>query len=633
MNPKDVPYSDRLYSLLAEGQIEPGSKRLSLGLDHHNPIEAVQYLAGDEVAMSIALHELTHFHSLTNDIGTVITALGLLRALAAEDLKVRVTERRESIEGALFRYFQVNERFTMMLEAWRPLLEGIAIYVQTSYPCVQVEEQMMPVDTLVGWATALHALDPTPFSGPVDLDMISMGMQSATERALKQGPQIPVEGSSLAVALELGTYDWSLPYFLGHAYVRGLQNRLQRTLAGFQCPELFLGVLLQILNHSSPLLLGAGRREASLWNTWYLYGWMPMFERASPDRIYRLPDLVNTNYDVLTWLRDGDLVITNSTTVGETFEFLEQVIPDELEMGFRGQRNLEEALGGFNAHTFSINLCSGGSCRVLGWIPEGFEGIPVIAVRVGEHTWWLALRDAELAVLQLQERSLPNLTKENARALVPPPDAPTLRVGCFLTHLGIGLTPNNFNRHFVFEFSSPDNEEESLVAEIVAGPGRGVLMPVSSEIASIHTSGEHFRDMLTTVPDLGTWGHWLSSQGYSENARQVQKVAAGYRIELQKLRDEWSSWIISGLLGYEQPSSIRSMIQTQHLRALIPENVAVEEILTGTYAAQRAIRGVPFEQIKQILEAVNRRSITLINKRLFKWDNGENVRYTGLWDS
>src|SRR5262245_4351969 len=82
-----------LYSLLREGSLEPTTKLISLGLENHTPVDALNSLLDDPQAMSVALHEATHFHSLTNNIGAALTAKGFFVYMSADYIVASLQQR------------------------------------------------------------------------------------------------------------------------------------------------------------------------------------------------------------------------------------------------------------------------------------------------------------------------------------------------------------------------------------------------------------------------------------------------------------------------------------------------------------------------------------------------------------
>lgn len=638
---------DSLYSDSTKA-INPGSKILSIGLDKHNPVEALETLLNDEKALSVALHELTHFHSLTNDIGSVLTCLGFYVFKTWEDLIQRVERKLPDTENSLIRFLKIRADYLRMLEAWRPFLEGLAVFAQTNYPCSGIDEQLMPVDTLTFFGAALYSLSPTPSTrlfNSLDsiLENFTLGLQGATNRTLIRGPQLTVEGIPLAASLELCSTSWSLPYFLGNSYIRGVQARVRRVLPKYDCPELFLNLMMQIVQGSARLLL----EQDAQWNTPKdidrVYGWIELLDNIPKERIEYLPQL-GQDIDPLYWLRNGQLVPRIRTSSHDIGNLFSQVIPSNWNyfMSIEStddKKIIELGLAGTIGETFTIKLSSGGECKVVGLIPNAAKKNHYLALNVSDHIWWLALNDDELETLKLQKSALQELSINEFRPykdIKLPSKTQLLNVSCFLTQLGFGLEQYSHegNHHFLFEFSSPDSQENTLLTHIVPERGRSILQTCPDITKQSHDAGVYFKKniKLSLKPAL-VMERYLLKNGYSELAKKTKKWFEKEKCVRERQADLWSMRILEGLLGHQKAAETLTIIKKQRLSDNIYMNIEnVKEALVAAYSVPIECSGPAQLDTEFLLEEINEWALTVFGKPLFKRDNMNRVRYVGLWD-
>ncbi len=512
-----------LRTFQGSGQLEPGTKLMDLGLDSHNPLEAVEQLVRNEEAMSVALHEITHFHSLDNPVGHVLTFMGYMTSFIGDYFRAPLgAERMKDQDTSQLQYYlALHYEYALRLEAWRPLLEGLAVYVQTCTPCTQLDEMVLPMATLVHFGNIMTWLDSPASEQALSLDALSRGILSSVYRTIGAGPQLRIGDDTLACALEFNKDPRWLPYFLGHTYVRALHDRLARASSHFECPERFVKVLLRMLDTSSVRILESPVSWDKPDRIESIYNWVQILENAPADRVCALVEL-EPHVDVLWFLKHGEVIESYSPEAYDLAGTLARLVPDHWYAFERlldsadfdeiaakhgdppldiDQREMQQrAVASWVVGTGSLNLATGGNCELCGWVPGGFGTRHAVAVRVQDSNWWLTLDDTELARLPVAADALPKLS---ARAFEDPNYADhsavgaELKINCFVTYTAYGLprpayyVPGVRHPQLLFEFYRDYGETESVVTYVVPGPRwlrRGVLKPVPE-----HTSGEAHR--------------------------------------------------------------------------------------------------------------------------------------------
>ena len=291
-----------LHSLFSQSRIMAGSKRLSIGQHSKTPQDMVQTLVKNPAAMSATLHELAHFHTLVSPLGIVLTARALLRGhFLTETIHWR-QESGRNVAEPMVKYVHSAFQLERLIAAYEPLLEGIAVFVQTSFPCTDLDDVGRQLQTLYEFGSILSMLDPDEHLREIpDPNTVSQGILHSAYDVLKQGAAFPFDGSdhNLATELELAADDSTLPYFLGHAYVRGLHIRVCQALDQYECPEIFFETMLRLLwaKRTGP----KGYELTS--NIWVdlVYGWNRLFRTAIPACAANAP-----GSSLEFWRRSGD---------------------------------------------------------------------------------------------------------------------------------------------------------------------------------------------------------------------------------------------------------------------------------------------------------------------------------------
>src|SRR5262249_2355885 len=119
------------YAFSADGWLDPGTRLLDIWLDGCTPLAALRTLVDEPRHMSVALHEVTHFVSLDNMLGQLL-GYRALRANTLSDGLLHLCRGDGEVDPRLIdHYHGLRWRYALLMEAWRPLLEGLAVYVQT----------------------------------------------------------------------------------------------------------------------------------------------------------------------------------------------------------------------------------------------------------------------------------------------------------------------------------------------------------------------------------------------------------------------------------------------------------------------------------------------------------------------
>lgn len=657
-----------LHSVHGGGQLEPGSKMMQIGLDHLNPVQALQSLVDNEELMSVALHEITHFDSLENSLGHVLGFLGHQTSFSAESIQQTLKARTPVDSDQLQLYLYLRSQYSVLLEIWRPLLEGLALYVQTSRPCTESDELVPAFSTLTKIGLELSVLDPPPelwagtLRGDALFNLASHGILSTGYIAMNKGPSLG--GDMLAAALELDTGPEWLPYFLGHAYVRALNDRLTKVSADFECPEVFMKLMLRVLYTSTERLLEPGEGRGDLESVDRVYNWIELFEQTPPQRIRELQNL-DDNVDVLWFLETGERVAGYEVDLRSLSKSLSRLVPEVWKLFTNSIKNVDfdriasklgdevdpnfanEAVDRFASAlivgTGSLNFSTRGDCSICGWIPKALDERHALALRVEQATWWLSLNDSELAALPYPVDAIPELPlgslRPGSEIEISAADLP-LTVSCYVTHTRYGLPAEQEFAHVrrfatcLFEFTSMEPSDWSLVTIVTSGEGRGFLKPAPQRTTQgLHIAAQKLRNSVVEFSSmaLDQWAMAFEQNGQSESADRIRSFDQSQQLTLSQLRDLWARRILNGLLGTDVPNRIKRQIMTERMRVVLQDQPVVRNLLTGAYSGRCVVR-LSKENWMPLLNAINQDAISLVGKPIFQIDNDtDSVKYLGLW--
>jgi hypothetical protein len=657
-----------LHTFQGRGQLEPGTRLMDVGLNEHNPLEALDILIRNEEAMSVTLHEITHFHSLDNSLGHVFTFLGYLTSSIGDIFRSPQTEQGNDQQlGQLQYYLGLRCEYALLLEAWRPVLEGLAVYVQTCSPCTELDEMVLPMATLAYLGAEVMALDPPASRDEPSHDDRLQAITSAAYKSMRAGPRLHVGNKTLAHALEFSEEKSWLPYSLGHAYVRALHDRLARASSHFGCPEHFVKIFLRILETSSARILESPVSWDKPERIESIYDWIEILEHAPVERIGALAKL-EPHIDVLWFLQHGEAIDGYNPAAYDLAGNLARLVPDHWKMfeqnisatdldeiakeygdsplGLNQSEIAQRGVTGWIVGAGSLNLATEGDGELCGWIRGGFGTRHALAIRVKDSIWWLTLDDAELERFPIAIDTVPTLP---ADALEDPTyfehfaGGCELKIDCFMAYLGYGLPKREFSEpgvrypYLLLEFYQDDDERRSVLTYSVAGSAhmhRAVLQPVPEpSTQAMHEASEWMRQL--RVSELGqlrldTLAERFSEAGLTELAQLTWSALASEQASVARLRELWPRRVLAGLLGSSVSSHKKRAIISDRLRALIPEEL--RELVTLAYTTPCRIAEPERDQVLRLLEMVNQKAQSEIAKPLFQLNYDiPSFKYLGLW--
>jgi hypothetical protein len=619
-----------LRSLFSQSRIMAGSKRLRIGQDGKTPPDMVRILVNDPAAMSVALHELTHFHTLTSPLGIVLTARSLLRGHFLTETMDRLQEGGKDVDVAMVKYIHSTFQLERLLAAYEPLLEGIAVFFQTSFPCTNIDDLALPLQTLCEFGAILSMLDPYVQEVEIaDLNRLSQGILQSAYDALKKGPSFPFDGSNndLASELELVPGGGTLPYFLGHAYVRGIQTRLSQVLSEYECPELFFNLLRRLLwaKRTGPKHYDF---TSSIWVD-MVYGWNHLFRSASNRRIAAIRDLP-PDADILEWLLDEDIdeKTTPLSSIEHIVDFLQRRIP-EWKAIVESEKDMVEALPNIVRITHMMNLSDRGPCRFVGRVESKDHGTYYV-LRVSDRIWWVRMEQETLAMLGIAPSDMPTISEGN--------DAPIegieLAISSYITDEEMGLGQSIFRgrpRHFLFWISKVDDSSVGALLIVKPEPAfkRATLNQIQKdEIHNVFSQLRNFHKLLELETRNDSFVDMLTSNLRWEGLREsMQQNQSRQDTALQQIQALWTECILVDLLS-KRGQDLKAAIVTNRMRDVLIDVPTVRRILKSAYGCPAYLTG---PDTNFIIEQINKRSVNFFGYPLFVTDSEGMVRYMGLW--
>ena len=653
------------WGLLPSGDIDPGSKRLELGLHHHGPVQAWRELTKQPARMSVAVHELTHFHSLTNIVGVVFTARAFFQQFFYEQLMAYADARRTGLEKIAVVYLNTLFQRQRMIELWTPLLEGLAVYAQTSRPCRQLEVISDPAASLLRYGAALSGLDPSQAELRQDATLDALRDSVTSSAGLDAG------GLPLAARIELGGAPELLPYFLGHAYVRAIHRRFCQAIPELECPEVFTNFMLRVLRGSARrTLLGRGVRPDQPEAVTRLYDWVDMVKAAPPQllrEIYALPENADAidalmckdaeNPLIEQWVRVGDAVgyvpallpgewgsftdmldassfesrATGTDELADRFGF-ERVPGETLEtlaasMGYEGiAAGIKQALPAYVGSTLMMNVTSGGICRLLGRVAGGSDHC---VLDVDGHRWQLRLRDPTARSLGFEPAALPTV---EAPAISLGERAPALEGGLELDIASYLEWEAEWP--LVVELRVRNASARPFLARIARSPGadRATLEQVDRQFRERHLASQSLREELEIGDDASRCAAVLRHKGFGWLADGLLSNLPRHREAMAGLRDRWVRAILGQLLGRDLAEEVARDLTAHHLSSGMLTLPRVPAAVADAYSAPVKYSGPGADDTLALLELVNRDAEQRYGKRLFALEQDDVLRYVGLWE-
>jgi hypothetical protein len=601
--------------------------------------------------MSVALHEVTHFVSLDNTLGHLLGVFALQTGIAREALLNGSDIDCKQVDY----YHALRWRYALLLEGWRPLLEGLALFVQT-HPADESSDALLePLSLLWLWKLSIVALGDRSVSAAGALQHPERDFLAAIYRAIREGPRLPLGLRSLGASLELLEPKSLLPYFLGHTYLRTLQRRLVRAEPAYEAAEEFVALILRVLRSCTRRLLQGRPRWDQPSAAERIYNWIEIASQAPADRIAALrkqDDCV----DVLKFLTTGIAAAGYRRTDAEIAEDLRELVPEEwdsLEKILSAtpfdriaaehgdpppEMGADRLVRGWLVGTATLNLSTGGQCKVSGWIREGFGERHAVGLDVDGQLWWLAATDSDVAMLVTTPADLPRFEKSalvatTARDTLP--SAPPIEVDCFLTSVAMRGEVNILGEATLyprlrFELRTPWGRDQSVLASISpAQPGR---MPVHLETVAVtdepsfHRNSIELRRMVSRAVCPQVLATRFERRGKHAIAASLRASAQKETLAVSRVQAHANRRMLRGVLG--RPPGPDDLMLLERGVGMFAEAAAASPLIAAAYGAW----AMPDKGAIRLIRSLNEEANAIIGKRVFEWDSKrQRVRYCGLW--
>jgi hypothetical protein len=641
------------YAFSTDGWLDPGTKLLDVGLDSHTPVAALRTLVEEPLHMSVALHEITHFVSLENALGYVMGFLAMHAQTAAEAIEEN-SERGQPVDiSEIEAYAAWQKQYRLLLELWRPLLEGLAVYAQTHEPHENGDALIEPVQLLWHWKLSMVALGKN-HDAELRAATIDEGFLHSLYRTIRQGPSLQLGDNTLAAGLEFVQPEGLRPYFLGHAYLRTLQRCLAQACADYANSERFFNLVLRILRSSTRGLF----RDPIGWDqpamASRIYDWIDIVRKAPADRVVALRGQGDP-VDVLHFLVTGEERLGYTGKATEDLQALSEAAPgfwnafvseladrpfDELasEAGdppldmSPDQLAMRLATAGARGN-MSLNLSSGGDAWLAGWVPNGLDPLHALALRVDNATWWLAVNDEQIATLvgvNAQLLELPASVLMNGDVA----ERTTLRVSmnCFVMYLPSEFhgEPPKLMPSLRIELTNVSDPERKLLTELAPariGMARAHLQVLSDPRAlEFHRNAMLLRQVVCRARTHDTLANTLYNDGHAGSAAALWALKDKEDLAVERVQAHSERRILAAILEREPPAGYLAMLERGV--GVVAGAIAFEPLITATYSTSTVVDGHTARRVHRL----NRDARAAIGKPLFDLDTSRlNVRYLGLW--
>ena len=640
------------YAFSADGSLDPGTKLLDVGLHEHTPIEARRALLAEPLHMSVAIHELTHFVSLGNSLGDVMGFLAMRAKTLAGSIDQAAVNGEPIDDSWIALYAAWHRKYRLLLELWRPLLEGLAVYAQVHEPGESGDALIEPVQMLLNWSTFISAVG---MNGAAPNTAWRSGYQQFLEAAyaaIRKGPTLLHGGTPLAVGFEFVNPDSLRPYFLGHAYIRALHVALAKKSATYESSERFFNLVIRILRSSTRGLL----RDQIAWDqpmmATRVYGWVDIVREAPQARVHALegqPDAI----DVLHFLATGKKRRGYDVTARGIVATVRRIVPQfwkEFETAI--SRHIRSAklprtatpsnrvgrlVAGWIGGTMALNLSTNGEASIIGWIPEGLAPLHALALRIDDAVWWVALAEEDFAKLIDERGSLPKFAPAAMRGHVAagaisgrllidsyvsfaPSDDPSFSDACsprLLPHPSFRLW-NSATPH-------------SLLHLEVAGERPGLIGPhlrvignenrLTLQYAGLSELRRDVRDALSSseLVDL------LKVHAHADLARALEKSAMEEELVVSRVVANVERHILATLLQREPIGADLEMLERGV--GVLPNAEKFGPLIAATYSAF----ALADASLSGHVRTLNYSAQSIVGKPVFDIDRRGFVRYRGLW--
>jgi hypothetical protein len=655
---------DRLrYAFRKDGWLDPGTKLLELGLDGYTPIQALKTLQNNPVNMSVALHEITHFVSLENTLGHLL-GFRAMRANSVSDGLLAFCRKGEAVDPAtIVNYCNMHRRYRLLMEAWRPLLEGLAVYVQLHRPNEEGGALVEPLSVLSFWKANITVLSGLPArAGLLDLllSQIDEGFLAAGYRAIREGPSLMHGDQPLAACFELLKPQALLPYFLGHAYLRALQRYLAHANPDYESAENFIALMMRLLRSSTRRLLSGEPQWDQPSGAERIYNWIEIIRHAKPEWIVALSKQ-DDNVDVLQFLETGESTLGYGGMDTEVVRDLSQIVPKEWEE-FAGQvsaRHFDDIaaesgdppIAGSNQDradriarawirgTASLNLSAAGPAAAAGWIPDGFQPKHALAIKVDGQLWWAALTDNEIGRLIDAPAQLPKLDRVAMRRGDGGSSIAAscgIFIDCFAIYApwtlepgGTGQAPILFPtfRFYLYAKKPKNDSVLTMIASAPPGSGVGYLNSIDDQNEQgLHKASLEMRRIVSKAHSPRGLAMQFEKFGKTEIATILTEGASRVELAESRVKEHANRRILRGLMGRLMTADDIALLSKGI--GVFPEAADLAAFIAAAYGRE----AVPDSSTAERIGALNKHSREVIGKLLFVWDaTGRKASYCGLW--
>lgn len=614
------------------GAIDPGTQLLDIGLKALTPKAALAEIENSPLWMSTALHEIAHYLSLNNQLGFTLTFL----SLDAYVKRQRILAQIEGDEPVPSNWLvEVDGPYRLLLDLWRPLLEGIAVFVQTAFwhvhhenPHTLIDKLPAPLEILLSWKSQVGVLDG---NGPVDFMKNVKTLTRSAQLALTSGPSLRSEAGTLASSLQFLSSKSLKPYFLGHAYVRALQDSFIVVCIEYESSEKFLKLLLRILRSSTNGLIDGNARLDSAHVIRSVYGWIEIVRNAPRERIQALSRQRDA-IDVLHYLATGEEREGYLPDPFEPARSLARRFPLQWK-SFRdftqaSDRDAEKYVTAAFSATLTLNLSSRGRVEVLGIVPGGFASQDAVALRVDDATWWLSASPDDIAVLRIPLETLVTLPADAMRPETAPIEGDgicELEIDCFMRMAPSAAADEPKGSTLLCALSAPCDPATKVLVEIApAVPGKHPpYLGVADEES--HRVAQAMRERIRSVRTLAELAADLQARGDNEGSRCLQSQLETQDSTAQRIRAQIDRRILSSLLAVP-PRNRRLDILAKGVAAITGATELSREIAL-TFAKPTPLSA---DKLKKI-EIVNWVAQAQIGTDLFSIDQKGQAWYLGLW--
>jgi len=636
------------YAFSTAGSLDPGTKLLDVGLHEHTPLQARAELLQDPMHMSVAIHELTHFVSLENTLGHVMSFLAMRTKDIAREIERKAASGEQVDAAWVLLYARRHREYQLMLEMWRPMLEGLAVYAQLHEPDPEGDALIEPVNLLLHFSSfiSLVGIDPVK-SGPKTASGLSDFYASAC-RAIVAGPALKHGETPLSLSFEFVDPEGLRPYFIGHAYIRALQHSLAAKAPVYESSERFFNLVIRILRSSTREMLA----DVSSWGqtkvATRIYSWVDIVREAPATRVQALieqPDSI----DVLHFLETGNVRVGYDSCALAATQTVRQIAPrlwEDFESAL-AERDLPGAgtpaeraarlAGAWIAGTMSLNLSTNGVASIAGWIPAGFAPLHAVAIRIDDAVWWAAMSDADLTRLGIESKGLPEL--EPARLLDPGDLAATplqLVIDCSVAYAPAGpddpvpAESGTVSPKLWFRLRNPGVPDFGLtltIAPAISGvAGIYLRAPNNDEqqLLQFRVTAD-MRYELRDAPTSEMLAQMLEANDQQPLAEILREHIEEESLATARVISDAERRALAAVLGREPIDGDLDLLD-QGI-GVLPDAPIFGDLITAAYS--KFIR-IPPEAAASV-RVLNQLAIEKIGKPLFEIDARNVVRYQGIW--